>query len=464
MNAPLVVAAATAILTLAAVVLRGRATASAVLAGIGAGLIGVFALAANLDEPIAILGISLKFGSSWSILGRSLTLDEGNRAAVGFLYLAGAFILGGAWAARPERYLFILALIALGVVAGSLMVRPFLFAAIFLELAAMVCLLVLVSPSHPGRRGGVRLLTLYSLAMLTILLSGWMLETLGVVSGTPELALRTTVLLAVGFAILMAVPPFHHWLPAAAERAHPYAFAFVALILQSAGLFFLLRFLDGFEWLRDNPDLFSGMRWAGAAAVLFGSVWSLAQRSFSRLLAYAMVTDFGVSLVAVGSGTSGGYQLAIGLVGSHAVGLAVCALGLVILQGPAGADDVFELRGAAGRAPLGAAAALVGLLSVAGFPLTAGFPGRWALLAILAEGDVSAAVAVLLGVLFVGGAAARWLGVLLRGSESVDRRTPSFAVRVFLVGGIGMCILFGAFPQLFASVFLAARGLTNLVP
>jgi len=72
------------------------------------------------------------------------------------------------------------------------------------------------------------------------------------------------MLLILSFAILMAVPPFHLWISAAAQRANPHSMAFVIFILQSAGLFFALRFLDGFPWLRMATLAYQALLWTGA--------------------------------------------------------------------------------------------------------------------------------------------------------------------------------------------------------
>lgn len=464
MNAPLLLFTATGLLGAAAVLLRRRPTASAALVAVGSLATGALTLAAKLDEPLLVLGASIKFGSAWQVMGRSFVLDQSNRTAVGFLYLAVAFVFGGAWMARPERYLFSAGILGVGVVAASLMVRPFLFAAVFLELAAMGGVLMLVSPSHPSGRGALRMLSLYTLAMLAILLAGWMLDTVGVARGAPDVALRATLLLSIGFGVVMAVPPFHHWLPAASERAHPYSLAFVAMLLQSAGVFFLLKFLDGYEWLRTEAALFAAMRLAGTVMVVFGALAALSQRSFSRMLAYAVLTGYGVTLIAIGTQTAHGYQAALGMIGAHVVGLAVCALGLVRLQGIGPGDDVRVLQGAAYRAPLAAAASLIGVMSLGGFPLTAGFPPRWALLPLLARDHAWAAGAVAVGILAIAGGAVRWLWTMLRGEPPGPTPPAPPAETVFLGGGIALCFLLGTFPQILSSLFLAVRGLTNLVP
>lgn len=464
MSAPFVLLTVTAVLATGVALFRNRPRTQAAISAIGSALLAVFALWITLDNPFEILGFAVKITSTWLVLGRALILEESNRAAVGFLYLAGAFIFGGAWVARPNRNLYYVGLLCLGSVAASFLIQPFLFAALFLEFTAMGAVLVLVSSETPARRGGLRLLILYTLAMMAILIAGWMLDNLGVTSATPELAQRATMLLALGFAVIMAVPPFHLWLPPAAEKSNPYALSFVTILLQSAGLFFLLRFLDSYTWLRTVPGLFEMIRWVGIAMVCFGSMLAIAQRSFSKVMAYALITDFGVMLLAVGTGIPEGYRLALGLSGVRVVNLAVWAMGASkILDHP---DDSFQaLQGAAYRSPIGAASALIGLASMAGFPLTAGFPGRWALLSTLATLDPLAGWAIILAFLCVCAAALRWTNALL--GSPLDERIMSSTLTetIFLIGGIAMCILLGAFPQLlYPWVTEAAAGMVQLFP
>jgi formate hydrogenlyase subunit 3/multisubunit Na+/H+ antiporter MnhD subunit len=464
MSAPFLVFAGSAVLALAAAFLRRRLMATAIVSAGGTALIALFVLRAPIDAPISLLGINMKFGVAWDILGRSFDLDQGARPAVGFLYLSGAFLFGGAWAVNPNRYLFPAGILSLALVAGSLLIRPFVFAAVFLELSAMVGVLILATTEYPAQRGGLRLLSLYTLAMMAILLSGWMLSIAGVTTATPDLAHQITLLLVMGFAILMAVPPFHMWLPTAAEETNPYALSFVTVILQSAGLFFLLRFLDTYAWLRLSEGLFSGLRIAGEAMVVFGGLAALSQRSFSKFMAYALVADFGVALLAVGAGTPAGYELALGLSAVRVFGLGVWALGLSVIRGQTGRDDLDVLAGAGYRLPLASAASIVGVLSIAGLPLTAGFPARWALLSAIAPDHVVAAAAVVLSIVITSAGALRWVGVLFRAVPFPGAGLPRRSVQLLQGAGVGLCLLFGVFPQvLFPWVVLAASGLANLM-
>lgn len=465
MNAPLLIFIFSGIIALAGYVFDSRPALQVAITSAGAALIALFAWFALLNEPIMLFAIPIKVGSDWSILGRTFTLNSANRAAIGFLYLVGAFMFGGVWASRRGRIFYMAGMAALAFVAASLSIQPFLYAAIFLEFAAMAGVLILTARDLSGYRGGMRLLILYTLGMMAVLLAGWMLERVGVSFATPDSALSATIFLALGFAVLMAVPPFHLWLPIAASESRPYSLTFVTVILQSAGLFFLLRFLNAYAWLRELTNLFVGIRIAGIMMVWFGGLLAVTQRVISKTMAYALLTDFGIMLLAVGIGSPEGYKLALGLNGIRVVSLGIWAIGLDWLFDRCDKSDPLALKGIAHQCPLAAAAILTGVLSIAGFPLTAGFPGRWALLTILAPIDPVASVTIILACLFIGGAAIRWASIMIAEPRSEDQTHVPVNEKIILGGGVVMCILLGLFPQLiYPWVVQAAAGIAQYVP
>jgi multicomponent Na+:H+ antiporter subunit A len=301
--------------------------------------------------------------------------------------------------------------------------------------------------------------------MLVTLFTGWLLENAGVTSITPELAGRAMLLLGLGFSILMLVPPFHFWLPATSVGAHPYALALVALTLQSSGLFFLLRFMDTYAWLRELPAAYQFLRAAGEVLLFFGGLAALVQSRFSGMLAYALLSDFGVSLLAVGLGTAEGFQLALGMSAARVVSLAVGTLGISVLIREKGALDRRSAQGAAQRRPLTAACAVLGALGLAGFPLTPGFPGRWAMLTHAGAVGLPVGAAILTGTLLVSAAALQWGRAFLTGSAAGEQPGLPAGQRIFLSSALALSSLLGLFPQLtFPWVVTALAGLTNLIP
>jgi formate hydrogenlyase subunit 3/multisubunit Na+/H+ antiporter MnhD subunit len=456
MSAPAVVFGLVGLLSLVTLTLRRRPYLPFAIGGISAALIGLFILYAPLDSAISILGVSLRIDSGWQILGRPMNLDSQDRAGVGYLFLVGALFFSFGWAVVPGRSFVPVGFLALGLLMGALTIEPFLFAAIFLELAAMACVLILIPPASRSERGVLNLLILYSMAMMAILFTGWLLENVGITSVTPELAMRVILLLGLGFVILLFVPPFHYWLPSVAKSVNPYALAFVAIILQSAGIFILLRFLDSFAWMRADPRISIAIQAAGILMIAFGALVAITQTAFLKVAAYALVADIGVSLVAIGSDLITGTEIAIGLTSARVISLGLWGLGAAMMS------KTGYARGDGRRAPLATTAALIGLISLAGFPLTAGFPWRWSLLAQVSQ---YGALLMLLSMLAITWAVLRWASVLfdvpVEEAETTEPPQDRLAVALLL----SACFLLGIFPQLALPwIAQATAGLANLSP
>ncbi|MGB2896932.1 MAG: proton-conducting transporter membrane subunit [Anaerolineales bacterium] len=349
----------------------------------------------------------------------------------------------------------------LATVAASLMVDPFVFAAAFIELAAMGAVFILVTQQNPKSTGATRMLILYTFAMFSILFTGSLLEVAGISSATPVLAQRVTFMLGFGFAILMTVPPFHLWMPRSADESNPYILVFIVVILQSAGFFFLLRFLNSYIWLREQALIYDGIRIIGIITTIFSVVFSASQRDIKKLIVYALLIDLGVMLISIGSATEDGFRLALSLSVVRVVALGVLALGLSFLSNPELRAD--KIRGIGYKMPFAAVAFLVGLLSIAGTPLTAGFPGRWSLLTIVLHADRLAAGTVIFSMIGLGVLVIRWAAILFGRGDGGESIAMSKVSRGFLVGGILLLLLLGLFPQLvFPWVEEVASGLANL--
>lgn len=188
----------------------------------------------------------------------------------------------------------------------------------------------------------------------------------------------------------------------------------------------------------------------------------MAQRGLKKVLGYVLIMDFGVALIAVGAGNPLGYQLALGLTATRVVGLAVLSGGLV-LSGVAGEVELGGRLGGGDRA-VAVAAVIVGLLSVGGLPLTAGFPGRWALLKLVGPADMWLPMTLVAAWVFVGATIVKALGGMLETAGDEDGRMGR-GERAFVIAGVVMCLVLGLFPQAtYPWLVRAAGGLTSLVP
>jgi len=171
-----------------------------------------------------------------------------------------------------------------------------------------------------------------------------------------------------------------------------------------------------------------------------------------------------VTLVAVSLNTSVGYQLALGLSAVRVISLAVWGLGISILQRSSVGGMSGALAGRGLDAPLAAAAALVGLASLGGLPMTAGFPARWGVMNAFAGQAPTLALLVVGSVMANGLACIKWLRNALVPSEAPASFGATRNETVFLGLGIALCLWLGLFPQsIFPWVVQTLSGLKNLL-
>ena len=432
----------------------------AVLAALVAVCLAALAVSLPLDERV--LGGRLVFSSAFTLLGRTFAIDPVGRVGLALMFGQGALLLLAAGFVGAGRYYLQAGLAALGLLAAALLVRPFIFAALFLELAAVVAVLMLADETHRESRGAWRFLVFMTLAMPFILISGWLLESSAANPNEASFTFNAALMLGVGFAILLAVAPFQSWVPIVAENAPPLASAFVFVVMQQAVVFLLLAFLGAYPWLRQNPVVYRALTVIGGGMVLVGGVFAFGQRNFGRALGYAMLMDIGAVLLGVGLESAAGVAAVLATLTLRGVAITLWAIGCDQLRRVAGSDDFDSLRGLGWRYPFASAAVIFGLLSLVGFPLTAGFPGRWALLRLLAQLHPTAAVLLLFGLASIALVCVRGLAALLSPRQAESAPIVPEAVQekrgAMVVYGFGVVLVLalGAFPQWLLSMLAGA--------
>lgn len=432
--------------------LRGWFMIEAAVAAIVAGLLAV--LAAFLPLEAAPL-----LRNSFNVLGRQFVVELVDRGALTLIFIHAALIFCGAAMQTQGRYFSSAGLAGLGLLAGALFVRPFLYAAIFLELAAALTVFMLADARHPKTGGALRFLTYTTLGMPFILFTGWLLEASAASPNDPRFLIQAAATLGAGFAILMGVVPFHSWVPMVAEFSPPLATTYVAVVMRAPIVFLLLRFLQTYDWLGGDPATYRALVLAGVGMVVVGALFVFGQRNLGRSVGYALIIEFGAIFLAIGLGTRAGVEATLAMLAMRGLGLWLWAIGLEALrraarasgaaEGTSGGDSFEALRGLGWRHPFAVTAAAVGLLSVMGLPLMAGFAPRWALFRLLAEQSPALALTLLAAMTSVGVVVMRGLAAMTtpRSPDEVIRPQESRAARVVFVVGVSAVLLLGAFPQ-----------------
>jgi formate hydrogenlyase subunit 3/multisubunit Na+/H+ antiporter MnhD subunit len=414
-----------------------------------------------LDRPVSVLGWEIALGQPMMVLGREFALEFAGSVTLGFIYLTATVAFLFAWRISQGRLFSPLGLVILSLLSAAVMIQHFLFAVLFLWIVSIVAVFIIQGerqgPSlrlgsvqvtglraSPGR-GALQYLVMVSLAIPPLLIASWLIELQAVNPDNLALLRYAAILLAIGFAILLAVVPFHGWVSAVAADAPPVVAAFVFIVTNAVVLLRLLNLLQSYSWLAENPQVFGLLRLGGLLMAAAGGLLAFAQQDFGRLLGYAVLSDMGYTLVALGTASPSALTAALLQVAFRSVGLMLTAMGLAVVRHRAGSDAFTDLGGVARRLPFSTAGLVLGGLSLAGMPLTAGFPSRWAIYRLFSAPDL--ALALLLPGASVALGYLRGLSTLLGPStEPKVKRDPSIA-SFMIMGMIILCLWLGLCPQ-----------------
>ena len=222
--------------------------------------------------------------------------------------------------------------------------------------------------------------------------------------GKPSVMLLAGLaLLIVGFAFKIAAVPFHMWAPDVYDGSPTPVTAFMATGVKAAAFAALFRVLNqAFGPVAAWHDI---LWWLAAVTMIGGNLFALSQRSLKRMLAYSSVAHAGYLLVAVTAGGGAGTSAFLVYVTAYTL-MSLGAFAVLTAKGRAGESDVLidDLAGLASERPWLAFALAVCMLSLLGFPGTAGFIGKWYILiaATSAGKNTLAAILVLTSVVSAG--------------------------------------------------------------
>ena len=191
----------------------------------------------------------------------------------------------------------------------------------------------------------------------------------------------------VGIAVKSAIYPLHTWLPGAYAFAPSAVSAFLAGTATKVSLYLLLRFLFtvfGIDFAAGGPIPIL-LALTGVAGIVAASVAAVRQDDAKRLLAFSSVAQIGYLVIGVSILSTAGVAAALIHLFNHALmktALFIC-LGAIAYR--IGSVRIEDMAGIGRRMPWTTSALVVGGLSLIGVPLTAGFVGKWYLVAAALE-------------------------------------------------------------------------------
>jgi NADH-quinone oxidoreductase subunit N len=378
-------------------------------AAIGSILLTWIAWQLPIDVVLTVGPFSLEIAPSLSFFGRSLTLTDLHRPLLTLIYAFQTLWILGTVVARPSRLFIPISLICISLFVAAISVDPFLYAAIFIALAMLVIVPLLAPPGQAAGPGIIRFLIFQIFAVPFILFTGWILTGVEANPGNLDLILRSGLLLLLGFTFLLALFPFHSWIPMLSRESHPYAVGFLLFFLPTIATVFALGFFDRYAWLRDSDFIYDIFILIGSLGILLSGLWALVEHHLGRLLGFVAMMGIGFSLVGIGLAGAEGVQLFFALLLPQGFALWVMSVCLGALWRKDSALDISSLADYFKTSPLTLSGLILATLSVAGLPLLASFPPRMALFAQLGSAAAWAAIVSLLGCLALASAGARLL-------------------------------------------------------
>lgn len=289
-----------------------------------------------------------------------------------------------------------------------------------------------------------------------------------VTTGSAQLMLLAGIaMLCIGFGFKVAAVPFHQWAPDVYDGAPTPVTVFMAATVKAAAFAAFVRvMLQALGLVHQDWD--QVIWWLAAATMVVGNLIALAQRSVKRMLAYSSVAHAGYLLTGLVPGSAAGAAASLFYLLFYTV-VTAAAFSVLIAKGRRGEREVTfdDLAGLAQSDRLLAFVMAVSMLSLLGFPGTAGFMGKWYILTSATGGGypMLAALLVITSVVSAG----YYLPIIMamymksraheRAHEGVQ--LPG-VVRGMLVAATAIILVFGVWPN--RALDLAREGSHSFMP
>ena len=375
----------------------------------GTSLIDIILIAVKrnrlLTGWITLLGIAVAFISNLTIsgfgslphtIGTLFVIDRFATFFIG-LILAGAFAVTaialsylGKHKEKPEEFFVLILLSTLG---GSVLVISQHFISFFLGLETLsISLYTLIAYHHSFSRqieAGLKYLILAAVSsafllfgMALIYAATGTMEFAKLVTPTgdlysPFLMLSGIAVLIVGLGFKLAVVPFHMWTPDVYQGASAPVTSYIATVSKGSVFALLLRLFTAIN-IFDYPSIILVFTIIAIASMFIGNWLALLQTNVKRILAYSSIAHLGYLLVAFLAGGELGTEAAAFYLVAYFI-TTIGAFGIIsVLSGnEKEAEEITDFKGLYWRRPFVATVFTAMLFSLAGIPLTAGFLGKF---------------------------------------------------------------------------------------
>jgi NADH-quinone oxidoreductase subunit N len=408
----------------------------------------ITALITPIGKPLLQIGsFVFQISPSMSALGRSFNIEKGDLFFAAFIYFILFLFMSMSFIVDIPGKFVPLGFLMSALIMAAISVQPFLYSALLLELCVLLSLVLLCPPGQIPTTGVVRFLIFQTLAMPFMLASGWVLSAVEANPTEITLVFQALGLIGLGFAFWLAVFPFNFWMPQLAGEKPAFLVGFVFLLFNTAILILIMRYLDGFVWLRDDARIFIVLRFLGILMLISSSILFLLERNIFRSTAFLISFETGMSLIALSLNQQLGWNSFASMFIPRIISISLWAASLSHLQ-----QNTYEGEEKDARIihPIVVGSFLITGLTFTGFPLLPNFVNRITIFESLAGQDLNGFIWVVIATLIFVTACIRFIRNLLNECKLETQAISARMEKGFFVIYISMLGLLGIFPQVFS--------------
>jgi multicomponent Na+:H+ antiporter subunit D len=305
-----------------------------------------------------------------SLLGHALTLRiDGLSLVFGYVFIIITFIgLIYAFHVKGSEEQ-VAALVYAGAALGAVFAGDLITLFIFWELMTLTAAYIIWSQRTKASRGaGLRYIMVHIFGGMS-LLAGIILRVCA--TGSTEFGYigldgLDSYLILLGFIINAAVPPLHAWLTDAYPEASVTGVVFLSAFTTKTAVYVLARAFPGTELLVA----------AGVIMTVYPIFYVVLENDLRRVLSYSLINQVGFMLTGIGLGTVLAMNGATAHVFCHILykALLFMAVGAVLYR--TGTCKATELGGLYKTMPVTMVFCIIGIASIAAFPLFSGFVSK----------------------------------------------------------------------------------------
>jgi NADH-quinone oxidoreductase subunit N len=291
-----------------------------------------------------------------------------------------------------------------------------------------------------------------------------------------RLAVVALVPLLAGFSFKIVLSPFHQWAPDTYEGAPTPVTAFLSVGSKAAGFAILMRvLLTALIKFRYDIGWMAFLMALSIISMILGNLIALRQTNIKRMLAYSSIAQAGYIVVGVICLVTSVDSAFLGVNGSLFYLFAYLFTNLAVFtaviafENATGSNEIADYRGLIKRSPLLAGVMLVGLLSLAGIPGTAGFLGKFLVFGAAIQFKTAQTLTLaIVGMLTSAIAAFYYLNVVrYMFFEPAGEEDEPFAVPLGFKIGLGVAtagiLVIGLYPQPFIDLATQSAQMLGMI-